>query len=256
MKLTMRQLTHLVDEGYVRVPGVVPKIMVDQAVREINHSLGEGVDRDEVPTYRARSYCPELQNQPAIVELATKSQAWELAKSLIGEDTLRPVGGGQIALRFPMVEEPKFTPRPHLDGMYSPLNGVPKGTVRGFSLLMGIVLRDIESDYAGNLMVWPGTHKLHAEYFREHGYQSLLNGMPPVDYPEPVHVIAEAGDVIFAHYLLAHGTAPNLSPNIRYMVYFRLYHTEHDTSRLAEDPWLDFPGVRERVPDLVSAGRP
>lgn len=238
----------------MRVPGVVPPILVDQAVRAINHSLGEGFDPERVPEYRARSYCPELQGEPVIIDLAMNSPAWDLAKSLIGEETLRPVGGGQIALRFPMTDEPKAPVRPHLDGMYSPLNGVPKGTVRGFTLLMGIVLRDIEQDFSGNLMVWPGTHHRHAEYFRAHGYHALLNGMPPIAYPEPVHVTAKAGDVVFAHYLLAHGTAPNLSPNIRYTVYFRLYHAAHDTSRLAEDPWIDFPGVQARRPDLAPVG--
>jgi ectoine hydroxylase-related dioxygenase (phytanoyl-CoA dioxygenase family) len=39
---------------------------------------------------------------------------------------------------------------------------------------------------------------------------------------EPVQVEAEAGDVVLAHHLLAHGAAPNLSLRVRETVYFRL----------------------------------
>ncbi len=254
MELSQRQLREFVDQGFLRVPGVVPRVMLDRAVKAINHSLGEGFPPEDAALYRSRSFCPEISGSPEIVELATKSPAWSLVESLIGEGNAKPVSGGQIALRFPMLIEPERVASPHLDGMYSPLNGVTEGTIHGFSMLLGIVLRDIDTDYAGNLMVWPKSHHQHAEYFREHGWEALLQGMPPVDRGQPVHVTAKAGDITLAHYLLGHGTAPNLSPNIRYTVYFRIYHREHDSAKSAVSPWRDFPSLRARLPELSSEG--
>jgi len=251
MELSQRQLREFVDQGFLRVPGVVPPLLLDRALKAIGHSLGEGFPPEQAPTYRARSFCPEITGSSEIVDLATRSPAWYLLESLLGQGNIRPISGGQIALRFPMLNEPERVASPHLDGMYSPLNGVTQGTIHGFSLLLGVVLRDIDTDYAGNLMVWPRSHHLHAQYFRDHGWDSLLQGMPPVDRGEPVHVTAKAGDITLAHYLLGHGTAPNLSPNIRYTVYFRVYHKDHDSAQSAVSPWRDFPGLVARLPELA-----
>jgi hypothetical protein len=38
---------------------------------------------------------------------------------------------------------------------------------------------------------------------------------------------AKTGDIVLCHYQLAHAIAPNMSPNIRYMVYFRVSHVNH-----------------------------
>ncbi len=250
MELNRRQMQQFIDQGYVRIPGVIPPVMIDRALRAIHHSLGEGFPPEDAPTYRSRSFCPEITASPPIVDLATASPAWALAESMMGQGQIKAVGAGQIALRFPTMTEPDRVAGPHLDGMYSPLNGVKQGTIHGFSMLLGVVLRDIDSDYAGNLMVWPGSHLQHAAYFRERGWQSLLQGMPVIERGEPVHVTAKAGDITLAHYLLGHGTAPNVSPNIRYTVYFRLYHQDHDSALSAVSPWRDFPELRARFPEL------
>ncbi len=39
MKVTHAQKMEFYKKGYVRVPGVVPSVMVDAAVKAINHSL-------------------------------------------------------------------------------------------------------------------------------------------------------------------------------------------------------------------------
>lgn len=251
MDLRQSQMQRFIEQGYLRIPGAVPKIMVDRALRSIHQSLGEGFPPDQARFYRMQSYCPELMKSAEIVDLALETPAWALAEALMGADNITPVSVGQIALRFPVLEEPVETVSPHLDGTYSPLNGVPEGSLRGFSMLLGVVLRDIEETDAGNLMVWPGSHHLYAQYFRQHGWESLLQGMPAVDLGKPVQVTAKAGDVLLVHYLLGHGTSANLSPNIRYTVYFRLRHREHDSAKSAVAPWRDFQHLADRVPGLI-----
>src|SRR5205085_11018524 len=145
---------------------------------------------------------------------------------------IKPVGSGQIALRFPGLADPPPPPKPHLDGMHSPNNGVPEGTIQNFTMLVGVLLSDLTGPYAGNFTVWPGTHHQYEQYFRDQTPQSLLNGMPPIDMPEPCQISGRAGDVALVHYELAHSAAPNVSPYVRYAVFFRLTHVDH-----AERQW-------------------
>jgi hypothetical protein len=48
---------------------------------------------------------------------------------------------------------------------------------------------------------------------------------------------------------LAHGIAPNVSPHIRYAIFFRLSHEEHraDWKAPMTDLWLHWPGIRETI---------
>jgi hypothetical protein len=248
MELTYNQKKEMLEQGYIKVPGVVPKIMTDHALRNINHSIGQGMKESDMPNFRARSYCPELKNTAPITDLYNKTPVNDLVESLIGVDATRPVNGSQIALRFPSLQDPppsKFGC--HLDGMHSPTNGVPKGTISNFTMLVGVLLSPVRDLNAGNFTVWPGTHHIYEQYFREHGPESLLNGMPPVDLPQPVQTTGEPGDVFLVHYQLAHGIAPNVSPFTRYAIYFRITHVdrEKDWKAPMTDIWLHWPGIRE-----------
>ena len=98
-------------------------------------------------------------------------------------------------------------------------------------MLAGIVLSDVDTASAGNLVVWPGSHRVLERYFRERGPKSLLSGMPAVDLGPPEPVLARAGDVVLCHYQLAHAAGPNTSPRVRYAVYFRLKARGHDDRR-------------------------
>jgi ectoine hydroxylase-related dioxygenase (phytanoyl-CoA dioxygenase family) len=245
MELTYAQKQALYENGYVKIPGVIPPVMVDAALRAINHSLGEGMKAEDMATLRAQSYCRELQTAPVITDLLNNTPAWSLAESVIGN--IKPVQSAQIALRFPSVQDPPSPPHPHLDGMHTPTNGVPSGQILNFTMLLGVVLSDVPQPFSGNLAVWPGTHHLYEQYFQEHGWESLLNGMPPVELPQPEQLTAQAGDVVLCHYQLAHGITPNVSPNIRYAIYFRLYHTEHEAynKESMTNIWLEWPGMQD-----------
>ncbi|MBW7456950.1 hypothetical protein K0U00_23210, partial [Paenibacillus sepulcri] len=84
------------------------------------------------------------------------------------------------------------------------------------------------------------------QYFREHGADSLLKGMPPVELPQPVQTTGEPGDVFLVHYQLAHSVAPNVSPFPRYAIFFRVTHVDHhkDWRAPMTDIWLHWPGVK------------
>lgn len=256
MELTEGQKQQFYEAGFVKLPGIVPREQVDAALRAINASLGaEGIDPDQLVTFRARSYCPELQDAPPIAGLLNDTPLWGLAESAIGPGQVRPVTLGQIALRFPTVDPPA-DPRPHIDGMYTPTNGVPKGEIRNFTALIGVLLSDLPHGSAGNFTVWPGTHRLYEDYFRQHGPQALLEGMPRVELPEPVQVTGQAGDAVLCHYQLAHGIAGNGSPHIRYAIFFRLTHLDHDSVHweCMTDIWREWAGMQGVVRDKAGVG--
>src|SRR5207302_1479359 len=60
MELSYLQKREIYENGYVHLPGVVPRVMVDAALRAINHSVGEGMNADEMVRMRAQTYCREL----------------------------------------------------------------------------------------------------------------------------------------------------------------------------------------------------
>ncbi len=250
MNLTHTQKRHILDHGFVKIPGVIPRAMIDDALRAINASIGEGIDPALLPTLRAQSYCPELKADPAITGLLMKTPAWGMLESVIGEGQVRTSGVGQIALRFPTRRDPAGQASPHIDGFYTPTNGVPKGTVRNFTALVGVLLSDLPEPNSGNFTVWPGTHHTHETYFRERGRGALDEGIPKIDLPEPTPITGKAGDIVIAHYLLSHGISPNQSSNIRYACFFRITHADHEQQRWESmtDPWLQWPGIRKLLP--------
>jgi hypothetical protein len=246
-RLTPQQVQQYRTDGFVKLPGVVPAEVWKAARRAINAGLGaSGIDPEKLPTYRSQTYLPELQNTDAIRDLYNATPITSIMESLVGAGKVAPVGGGQIALRFPSAGGEVRPPGAHIDGMYSPNNGVPKGTIHNFTALVGVFLSDVPEEGCGNFTVWPGSHLKHAEHFRENGSQSLLGGMPPVDIGPPHQVTARAGDAVIAHYLLGHGVAGNVSPDVRYAIFFRVTHVDHEKMRWESmtDPWLEWEGVR------------
>ena len=247
--LTDAQKQSFKQKGYVKLPQIVPQSLVETARRAINADLGQnGMNPDDLPIMRSQTYCRALTKTPPITDLYNASPLKSVAELLIGENKVRPVGSGQIALRFPSadLQAAPRPPGPHLDGMYSPNNGVKEGTIGNFTALLGVFLSDLPREFMGNFTVWPGTHLLYQDYFREHGPQSLLNGMPPVPMPQPEQFLGRAGDAALVHYQIAHGIAGNISPNIRYAIFFRLFHVDHDQNKwdCMTDVWKEWDGMR------------
>jgi hypothetical protein len=224
-KLGWSQRQRLARDGYLQVRGLVPQVRIDAALKSINRSLGEqGIPPDQLRELRARSFCPELMCAPELTALYAETPARALAEAAIGR--VQVPGTAQIALRFPQTQGGVATP--HIDGMYTPDNGVPAGTLQHFTALLGIFLSDVTAPDAGNLTVWPGSHRVMEAHFRQHGTSAVVDGFPALAMGEPRPLQGRAGDVVLAHYALAHGVTPNVGPHVRYAVFFRLFHADHE----------------------------
>jgi hypothetical protein len=139
------------------------------------------------------------------------------------------------------------------------------GTISNFSLLVGVVLADVPGPFTGNLVAFPGSHRQLESVFREQpavlqtvadrGDAALPRNLP---FREAVQVTARAGDLVLAHYQLAHSIAPNTSPHIRYVVYYRVHARAHkpDTYRpeAMRDIWVDWAGMANVVEAARRAG--
>jgi hypothetical protein len=249
--LSAAQKRRFRDEGYLVLPGAVSAAQIAAARHAINHSLGEeGMNKDDLPTLRAQSYCREIRDAAVITQLATHSSVLPAVESLVGQGNLQSPGGGQIALRFPL---PPGTdpgpPRGHLDGLGSGANGMDKGVYRrGFTGLAVIYLCDVPEAFMGNFTVWPGSHVAFQQHFVEHGHVVLADGMPRIDLPhEPVQITGRKGDLVITHHQLVHTAAPNASSEIRYAAIFRLRHKEVESIGYDAytDIWREWPEVAE-----------
>ncbi len=73
----------------------------------------------------------------------------------------------------------------------------------------------------------------------------------------PIQIQAKAGDVVLCHYQLAHTIAPNVSPNIRYAIYFRLHSLNHPPQTYRPESitniWLDYPAMSGIVSKFSSS---
>jgi len=261
MELSYEQKRHMFEHGYVKVPGVIPRAMVDAALHAINASVGKGMNVSDMVKFQTLSFCPEVQSEPAIANLFSKTPMLELTESLMEPGKVSS-WGGQIALRFPSfapATKARAAPKPHIDGTYAPNNGVPEGEIHNFTMLGCVLLSALSQPFCGNFTVWPGTHRQHEKYFREAGGDALVSGAPKLSaLPEPLQIMGEPGDVVFAHYLLGHTAAPNFSPNVRYAIFFRITHvdrTHHCRVEAITDMWLEWTGIRKLFGEKPEAMR-
>jgi hypothetical protein len=246
MQLTRDQKQSFYDDGYIVVPSVVPQEQIRAARKAINQSFSHGIDPARLDEFRNQSFCPELRDHPTIEALLLDNGTRDLVESLVGPGSIppRPLRA-QLAIRFPENEQAPVVGDPHLDGMYTPSNGLKPGDIWSHTMLVGIFLSDVTEDNAGNFTAWPGSHHVYEQHFRREGPQSLLAGMPDVDIGEPRQIHGRAGDVLLAHYQLGHTVGPHIGPDIRYTVFFRIQHPEHANQKweAMTDIWKEWPGL-------------
>jgi hypothetical protein len=252
MQLNRQQKEQLYGDGYLVIPGVAPRLMVEEARRSINHHLGaEGMPPDELPKMSATTYCPGLGSEPVITDLFNRTPLFALCESAVGEGNLLAASSAQIALRFPRATSDRVEPKGHIDGRGTGTNGIPKGEFRrGFTMLAVVLLSDLPEPYSGNFTVWPGTHRLFESVFREHGPAALAEGIDMIEVPAPpVQITGKMGDAVITHHQIVHSAAPNCSPDIRYAAIFRGRHQDVETNgtEAMTDIWREWPGLREVI---------
>lgn len=242
-EFNFHQKQQLFEQGWVVIPNIIPADMVKTARNAINSTIENYLDS-------IQSHAHQLKTDERLTNLLMKTDAFSLIESAFGKGKVVPSTNVQCALRFPGHDPDSLNNlKPHIDSFHPSVDGKP-GSITPFIALAGFFLNDIDQDDAGNFTVWPGTHRRFAKYFEEHGADPELKlGIPPVDLPKPVQIKAKAGDMIFAHYQLAHTAAANISQAIRYAVYIRMHHADKPKNSLdvLTELWKYWYGMSEVV---------
>lgn len=141
----------------------------------------------------------------------------------------------------------------HIDGVNIAEHNVRAPRTFNFTLLCGIYLNDTTAlgDWCGNFCVLAGSHHAIERLAQKEGTKLIAEvGLPAsklTNLAPPKQMHMREGDVMLAHYQLAHTVAPNLSAQTRHACYFRLSHKEHAPwtfrHESMKDIWLEFPGL-------------
>jgi phytanoyl-CoA dioxygenase PhyH len=222
LNLTEPELREFGIRGYVIIRNVIPPDILAAASTAIDRLVDEQPPPEGYVGHHFY-WLSTLDGGP-LAALFYDTPVRSLAQSLIDP--------GEIEIAFDQVQValniPPFSHRPgghHLDG-YQEGQEVP-GT---FTMLAGVLMTEQTIENAGNLWVWPETHRTHATLFRERGPDAFntFKGYPEIALPEPTQVLGRPGDVLLAHYMLGHNIGGNYaSERVRRAVYFRLRRVGH-----------------------------
>jgi Phytanoyl-CoA dioxygenase (PhyH) len=218
------------ERGYAHLPRLVPAERLEAARAAIRDDLTRHYDAAREREYSSRTYCPKLVGKRPIMDLFERSPVLALVEAALGVDALT-WDRGQIAIRWAHNVDRELVPAPHLDGIASADNGVAAGSIQSLTAIVGVFLTTTPRAFAGNLTVWPGTHRLYERYFRDRGPRALFEPLPAIDLGAPLQLVCEAGDVVLMHYELVHTASVNTSDVDRIAVYFRLAWRDLDEHR-------------------------
>lgn len=222
------QLRCFASDGYIVVPGVVPESLTTAAHAEIDTLIAsEPAPADAVG--KRTFFRPPVQ-LPAADAALRKSGALEIAEELVAPRRLdHGLDHIQIAVKLPHWRHRPSGP--HIDG-----HRAEEVKPHSFTMLAAVFLDDHPpGEDTGNLWVWPGSHLLFQQLFRERGVGALLpvsgepsHLNPPMPLPERKQVFAQRGDLLLAHFLLGHNGGGNVTDRPRRIIYYRLSCDAHD----------------------------
>lgn len=266
--LSTAQKVSFLQNGFLHLPGIVPRSLIDDALRRINNSLGRpGSIVPEFVGGVGGKLAGNVTNADEIraLFLSPEGPLLALVESLLGDDTVDPPIGAQIALRFPedvSAAERSALAAVDLPGTQWHIDGMRKDSIHPFSVLVGVCLSDVLEPLQGNLAVFPGSHHTLHTKLKESGkgrtaqeakegvfekaWQSReaeTDGTLP-DLGRPLQLTARRGDAFIVHHMVAHRPAPNHGPDIRYQIYFRVRKKGHSEPETVPALFWEFEGVQ------------
>ena len=260
-RCSLKMRTRFRNDGFYKFEKAISNDLIRAARMELNRELGSG--EKPVAAYKAKTSSSQL----PIVNLVKKSVIPYLLQELLGDEAnhfVKAATHAQIILRFPgdlcpSEHSPMTTPEHfvrvrhnwHIDGFASNVSKDAEffGEIHNFNALIGVVLKDIEKPMSGELGIYPGSHVALSKWFKRQSNLESVRDFGVTRFPHNetdkmfhegvVHATADAGDVFLLNHMTAHFVCPNVSPEIRYAVYFRLSNADFNVGNLKaiHNPW-------------------
>ena len=234
------------ENGYLVLNDTLTDDQVESGVEAIWPHID--ADRNDPSTWiGAGPISPKCGDDPALLATLYESPVYEAAESLVGKGKLTRPGSFGPKLNFPTGETRWSAPGGgHLDGYYTPTNGVPEGTVGRFYVGVTMYLSH-QHPTGGGFTVWPGTHLQAAQYFKTHAMLKPKGGnvRDLYDMPEPVEITGPPGTVCLWHGSLVHSASKNYRPDIRFCMITRLNRIDNSDIlfEFPDDTWTYWEGI-------------
>jgi len=156
--------------------------------------------------------------------LTAHAKAWigSLGFAAPWRDLEPDMAHGQLTYSFCSDSPDALALREHTDGLWPP----DADQVARNEFLLGALLGDVASLADGPYVCWPGSHLQAIAHLETLWTADVADGfrtLPPGE-GTPTPILGWAGDIVVAHRLLRHGTAPRSRPGVRRMAFFRLGH--------------------------------
>jgi len=241
------------DKAFFRENGYLIKrdVLSHTQIQDAQDALWSGIqaDRNDPATWvNAGPRVPVPSSHPALMATLHEAPVFAMAEEMLGTGQINPNTGPGPHLVFPSGDQEwKLPGVGHLDGYYTPTNGVPEGTVGVWQICATIYVDAVRPRGAG-FTIWPRTHRKSTEFFRTHSLLSLKGGVPEGHFPigAPLEVTGPAGTVCFWHGQLLHSGSKNVNDTIRMALIARLARKD-STDILFESPddmWEYWDGMK------------
>ena len=225
--LSPEQKQQFIDEGFLRVPGLISPDVLAAVKRDLLASLS--INESDSSTWDGIESLPDDDDVLCTTIPLRTPELESAVEELVGPDFLRGVSfspflewrhktpvinrGFIPVLGFPTPSptEPPAWKMPegfHIDGG----GYVVTYPTTNFLAVM-VYLSDVPT-WGGATTLHPGSHRQVFEHWLAHP-DIAGQGVPNLDYAPAIPVAAQAGDAVFMHYLTVHSGSANFAPHIR-----------------------------------------
>lgn len=248
--LTNGQVNFFQENGYLVCREMIPREWTEEALDLVWENLD--AERSDPASWVDQGYktIGGVGGSDIVKRIVREGGVHGAAQQLVGAENIYGPGGASPHISFPRSNKAWSIPaRGHLDGYYTPHNGVTKGTTGRFMVAATIYIDTVDHK-GGGFTLWPGSHRLFAEYFRTHPIDGPQGGVVDFSLGEPYEFTGGPGDVCFWHGWISHTASTNAGERPRMALITRISRKDQDEWKFDTadgDLWSRWEGVESDI---------